>query len=102
GSFLASLRESDVNAVRIGLTGTPLLREDAASTKLFGGYIHKYYYNASIADGYTLRLIREDIEISYAIKLKESLERIRVLRGSANRAEMYADRGFVKELLDYI
>ncbi|MFM7153057.1 MAG: type I restriction endonuclease subunit R, partial [Bacteroidota bacterium] len=102
GSFLASLRESDVNAVRIGLTGTPLLREDAASTKLFGGYIHKYYYNASIADGYTLRLIREDIEISYAIKLKESLEKIRVLRGSANRAEMYADRGFVKELLDYI
>ena len=102
GSFLASLRESDVNAIRIGLTGTPLLKNEANSTDLFGGYIHKYYYNASIADGYTLRLIREDIEISYALKLKESLEKIRVLRGSASRAAAYADTGFVKELLDYI
>jgi type I restriction enzyme R subunit len=58
GSFLANLKESDPNAIKIGLTGTPLLGTDYNSKALFGDYIHKYYYNASIADGYTLRLIR--------------------------------------------
>jgi type I restriction enzyme R subunit len=61
GSFLANLQESDTNAIKIGLTGTPLLGTDFNSKSLFGGYIHKYYYNSSIADGYTLRLIREEI-----------------------------------------
>ena len=59
GSFLANLNESDPNAIKIGLTGTPLLGTDYNSRSLFGEYIHKYYYNSSIADGYTLRLIRE-------------------------------------------
>ncbi|MGZ8946701.1 MAG: type I restriction endonuclease, partial [Methylococcaceae bacterium] len=58
GSFLANLSQSDTNAIKIGLTGTPLLGDDYNSRALFGNYIHKYYYNASIADGYTLRLIR--------------------------------------------
>ncbi|MBI1837936.1 MAG: type I restriction endonuclease subunit R, partial [Flavobacteriia bacterium] len=61
GSFLANLTESDPKAIKIGLTGTPLLGTDYNSKALFGSYIHKYYYNASIADGYTLRLIREEI-----------------------------------------
>lgn len=61
GSFLANLSQSDQNAIKIGLTGTPLLGDDYNSRVLFGDYIHKYYYNASIADGYTLRLIREEI-----------------------------------------
>ncbi|MEQ8811148.1 MAG: type I restriction endonuclease, partial [Imperialibacter sp.] len=55
GSFLANLTESDKNAIKIGLTGTPLLGNDYNSKLLFGDYIHKYYYNMSIADGYTLR-----------------------------------------------
>jgi type I restriction enzyme R subunit len=61
GSFLANLSQSDQNAIKIGLTGTPLLGNEYNSRALFGEYIHKYYYNASIADGYTLRLIREEI-----------------------------------------
>jgi type I restriction enzyme R subunit len=51
GSFLANLSQSDTNAIKIGLTGTPLLGDDYNSRALFGDYIHKYYYNASIADG---------------------------------------------------
>jgi len=58
GSFLANLEQADTNAIKIGLTGTPLLGTDYNSRSLFGEYIHKYYYNASIKDGYTLRLIR--------------------------------------------
>ena len=65
GSFLANLEQTDKNAIKIGLTGTPLLGDEYNSKSLFGDYIHKYYYNASIKDGYTLRLIREEIETNY-------------------------------------
>jgi len=60
GSFLANLELADRHSVKIGLTGTPLLGKEYNSKTLFGDYIHKYYYNLSIKDGYTLRLIRED------------------------------------------
>jgi type I restriction enzyme R subunit len=102
GSFLANLNESDSNAIKIGLTGTPLLGTDYNSKSLFGDYIHKYYYNASIADGYTLRLIREDIETSYKFKLKMALEEIDILKGQGDRKVVYAHSKFVEPLLDYI
>ncbi len=102
GSFLANLKESDSNAIKIGLTGTPLLGDEYNSRELFGDYIHKYYYNASIADGYTLRLIREEIETSYHFKLKEVLEEIEVIQGNSDRKKVYADVKFVEPLLDYI
>jgi type I restriction enzyme R subunit len=102
GSFLANLNESDSNAIKIGLTGTPLLGTDYNSKSLFGDYIHKYYYNASIADGYTLRLIREEIETSYRFKLKKALEEIEILKGHGDRKAVYAHPKFVEPLLDYI
>jgi type I restriction enzyme, R subunit len=43
GSFLANLEESDRNAIKLGLTGTPLLGDEYNSKVLFGEYIHKYY-----------------------------------------------------------
>jgi type I restriction enzyme R subunit len=102
GSFLANLNESDMQAIKIGLTGTPLLGNDFNSKALFGDYIHKYYYNASIKDGYTLRLIREEIETSYQIKLKQVLEEIDILKGQGDRKVVYAHPKFVEPLLDYI
>ena len=102
GSFLANLHESDANAIKIGLTGTPLLGDEFNSKKIFGGYIHKYYYNSSIADGYTLRLIREEIETSYSLLLKEALQAIEILKGNADRKTVYAHHKFVEPMLDYI
>ncbi len=118
GSFLANLNQSDSNAIKIGLTGTPLLNaslagprdEDGNATPrvaynsklIFGDYIHKYYYNRSIADGYTLRLIREEIETKYKLQLKETLEQIKVLKDMKNRAMVYAHPKFVEPMLDYI
>lgn len=102
GSFLANLNESDPLAIKIGLTGTPLLGDDYNSKQLFGGYIHKYYYNSSIKDGYTLRLIREEIETAYKLQLAKTLEEIEILRGSGNREFVYAHEKFVEPLLDYI
>jgi type I restriction enzyme R subunit len=102
GSFLANLQESDPNAVQIGLTGTPLLGEDYNSKALFGNYIHKYYYNASIADGYTLRLIREEIATNYKLTLAKALEEIEILKGEADRKLIYAHPRFVEPMLEYI
>ncbi len=102
GSFLANLEQSDRNSIKIGLTGTPLLGEEFNSKTLFGGYIHKYYYNASIKDGYTLRLIREEIETSYKLTLQKALEDIEILKGNADKKMVYAHAKFVEPMLDYI
>lgn len=67
---------SDRNAVQIALTGTPLIGDGYNTKDVFGNYIHKYYYNQSIADGYTLKLIREEIETSYKNQMKETLDQI--------------------------
>jgi len=102
GSFLANLSQSDKNAIKIGLTGTPLLGDYRSSRALFGNYIHKYYYNASIADGYTLRLIREEIETKYKILLQQALSDIEILEGEIPRKLVYAHENFVEPMLDYI
>jgi type I restriction enzyme, R subunit len=102
GSFLANLSQSDKNAIKIGLTGTPLLGDDYNSRALFGDYIHKYYYNASIADGYTLRLIREEIATSYKLSLQEALAAVELQQGDIDRELVYAHPSFVKPMLDYI
>ncbi|PKP45686.1 MAG: restriction endonuclease subunit R [Bacteroidetes bacterium HGW-Bacteroidetes-11] len=102
GSFLANLTLSDTNSIKIGLTGTPLITKDYYSKDLFGDYIHKYYYNASIADGYTLRLIREEIESNYKIVLKDALDKIKILKGDIDRQKVFAHPNFVEPMLDYI
>lgn len=102
GSFLANLEQSDTNAIKIGLTGTPLLGNDYNSRKLFGDYIHKYYYNASIADGYTLRLIREEIATNYKLNLQQAIEQIKVQQGDFDKRQIYAHPTFAEPMLDYI
>ncbi|WP_273450875.1 DEAD/DEAH box helicase family protein [Mogibacterium diversum] len=76
GCFLANLFDADKEAIKIALTGTPLLKEERASWKVFGNYLHTYYYDKSIQDGYTLKIIREDIETSYREKLSEIYDSI--------------------------
>ena len=102
GSFLANLELADIHSVKIGLTGTPLLGSEYNSKTLFGDYIHKYYYNLSIKDGYTLRLIREEIETNYKLVLQEALANIKVLQGNINKRDLFAKPQFVEPMLDYI
>ena len=105
GNYLANLVNSDKSAVKIALTGTPLLRDvikEYDSKTLFGDYIHKYYYNQSIADGYTLRLIREEIDTTYKMQMQEILSQIDVLEGGIKKAQVYAHPKYVEPLLDYI
>jgi len=114
GSFLANLIASDRNAIFIGLTGTPLINQklkpadntkgriDFKSTDVFGDYIHKYYYNLSIEDGYTLRLIREGIETTYKTQCQEILKQIELLKGSVKKSEVYAHPRYVSFVAAYI
>ncbi len=102
GSFLANLMASDREAIMIALTGTPLIGDGYNTKDIFGEYIHKYYYNQSIADGYTLRLIREEIETSYKTKMQETLEQLEVQMGSFKKADVYAHPKFVERMVDYI
>ena len=102
GSFLANLIESDPNAIKIGLTGTPLLGDEYNTKTLFGDYIHKYYYNASIADGYTLRLIREEISTEYKLVLEQALNEVNVLKGDIDKKNTFAHRKFVEPMLTFI
>lgn len=105
GNFLANLINSDRKAVKIALTGTPLLKEVAKeydSKLLFGNYIHKYYYNMSIADGYTLRLIREEIEGSFKMQMQEVMDQIKVMKGDISTKDIYKHPKFAEPLLDYI
>jgi type I restriction enzyme, R subunit len=105
GNYLANLINSDNKAIKIALTGTPLLREvtkEYDSKTLFGNYIHKYYYNMSIADGYTLRLIREEIEGKFKMEMKELMDQIKIQKGDVPKSKIYAHPKFVQSLLDYI
>ncbi|SPH20338.1 Type-1 restriction enzyme R protein [Ascidiaceihabitans donghaensis] len=102
GSFLANLTLADPNAIKLGLTGTPLLGNDYDSKSIFGDYIHKYYYNASIADGYTLRLIREEISSNYKLVMQQALDEVEVAVGTIDKKAIYAHEQFVEPMLAYI
>lgn len=104
GSFLANLFDADKSSVKIALTGTPLLKEERASWKVFGEYFHTYYYDKSIQDGYTLKIIREDIETSYKEKLSEIHERLETLvkKKDIKKSDIIEHDTYIKELLRYI
>lgn len=102
GSFLANLMASDREAVTIALTGTPLIGNEYNTKDVFGEYIHKYYYNRSIADGYTLKLIREGIKTEYRTKLNTILEQLEARKGSLKKKDVYAHPKYVSALAEYI
>lgn len=74
GEFFKNLMTCDPDAVYIALTGTPLLSRKERSNLKFGDYIHKYFYDKSIADGYTLRIKKENIDTVARSEIKQNLE----------------------------
>ncbi|MGL2526736.1 DEAD/DEAH box helicase family protein [Helicobacter pylori] len=109
GCFYANLIECDKTAVKIALTGTPLLEDNAqdkATKKTFGNYLHTYSYAESIKDRHTLKLQLEIIEKSY----KEKLQAIyRLLQESiiiedieVKKETIFNHERYIKEMLSYI
>ena len=110
GSFLPNLFNADKNAIRIALTGTPLIVPNGnkgwlnrfATKEIFGDYIHKYYYDRSILDGYTLKLMREKIQTSYVEGIQKAIEDIKIHKGDISLQEIHEHEKYYEPLLDYI
>ncbi|MGN8377202.1 DEAD/DEAH box helicase family protein [Helicobacter pylori] len=109
GCFYANLIECDKTAVKIALTGTPLLEDnvqDKATKNTFGNYLHTYSYAESIKDRHTLKLQLEIIEKSY----KEKLQKIyRLLQESitiedieVKKETIFNDEKYINAMLSYI
>ncbi|MCQ2703924.1 DEAD/DEAH box helicase family protein [Helicobacter pylori] len=109
GCFYANLIECDKTALKIALTGTPLLEDNAqdkATRNTFGNYLHTYSYTESIKDRHTLKLQLESIETSY----KEKLQKIyRLLQESitiedieVKKETIFNHERYIKTMLFYI
>ncbi|GAA9682071.1 hypothetical protein HpVH37_00160 [Helicobacter pylori] len=109
GCFYANLIECDKTAVKIALTGTPLLEDNAqdkATKKTFGNYLHTYSYAESIKDRHTLKLQLEIIEKSYKEKLQKIYrllqESITIENIEVKKEFIFNDEKYIKEMLFYI
>ena len=107
GSFLANLLNADTHAVRIALTGTPLLKQERETWRIFGNYLDKYYYDKSIADGFTLRLMREEIETDYKDRLLKILEQefpddIQVNKKDITKDIIIQSDNYVNTLVEFV
>ncbi|MEJ8597064.1 DEAD/DEAH box helicase family protein, partial [Helicobacter pylori] len=109
GCFYANLIECDKTAVKIALTGTPLLEDnvqDKATKNTFGNYLHTYSYAESIKDRHTLKLQLEIIEKSYKEKLQEIYrllqESITIEDIEVKKEFIFNHERYIKEMLFYI
>jgi type I restriction enzyme R subunit len=63
------------NAVFIGFTGTPLLKNDKqTSLEVFGGYIHTYKFSEGVEDDVVLDLVYEARDINQELGSKEKID----------------------------
>ncbi|WP_237389287.1 DEAD/DEAH box helicase family protein [Helicobacter pylori] len=109
GCFYANLIECDKTAIKIALTGTPLLEDNAqdkATKKTFGGYLHTYSCAESISDRHTLKLQLEIIEKSYKEKLQAIYrllqESITIENTEVKKETIFNHERYIKEMLFYI
>ncbi|WP_240145960.1 DEAD/DEAH box helicase family protein [Helicobacter pylori] len=110
GCFYANLIECDKTAIKIALTGTPLLEDnvqDKATKKTFGNYLHTYSYAESIKDRHTLKLQLEIIEKSYKEKLQAIYyrllqESITIEGIEVKKETIFNHERYIKEMLFYI
>ncbi|WP_236635759.1 DEAD/DEAH box helicase family protein [Helicobacter pylori] len=109
GCFYANLIECDKTAIKIALTGTPLLEDNAqdkATRNTFGNYLHTYSYTESIKDKHTLKLQLESIETSYKEKLQEIYrllqESITIEDIEVKKEFIFNHERYIEEMLFYI
>lgn len=63
------------NAVFLGFTGTPLLKQDKqTSLEVFGKYIHTYKFNEAVADEVVLDLVYEARDIDQKISSSQKID----------------------------
>ena len=63
------------NAIFIGFTGTPLLKQDKqTSLEIFGGYIHTYKFSEAVEDDVVLDLIYEARDIDQRLGAEDKID----------------------------
>ena len=99
GEFYKNLMLVDRDAVFVALTGTPLLSKKERSNLKFGDYIHKYFYDKSIADGYTLRIKKESIDTVAKADIKRNLD---LENPEISKDMVYESDGYITSLCKFI
>lgn len=99
GEFFKNLMLVDGDAVYIAMTGTPLLSKKERSSLKFGDYIHKYFYDKSILDGYTLRIKKEQIDTTARAEIRKNLE---LEDGKPEKAAVMESEDYVNALCKFI
>ena len=99
GEFFKNLMLVDRDAVYVALTGTPLLSKKERSNLKFGDYIHKYFYDKSIADGYTLRIKKESIETTARTEIRKNLD---LENPAVNKADVYESEDYIQALCKFV
>ena len=99
GEFFKNLMTCDNDGIYIAMTGTPLLSKKERSNLKFGDYIHKYFYDKSIADGYTLRIKKEQIDTTAKTEIVENLE---LEDANLDSADVYESDDYIEGVSKYI
>lgn len=99
GEFFKNLMLVDTDAVYIAMTGTPLLSKKERSNLKFGDYIHKYFYDKSIADGYTLRIKKESIDTTARAEIKRNLE---LENPQVNKQLIFESNDYIQALCKFV
>jgi type I restriction enzyme R subunit len=75
GKLRKTMKAMLPNAVFIGFTGTPLLKQDKETTlEVFGSYIHTYKFSEGVEDGVVLDLIYEARDIDQHLGSKDKID----------------------------
>lgn len=99
GKYFVNLMTCDEDGVFIALTGTPILSKKERSNLKFGDYIHKYFYDKSIADGYTLRIKKENINTVAKAQIKENLH---IENNRFEDSDIYESEDYINCLAEFI
>lgn len=85
GKLHKAMKKILPNAIFIGFTGTPLLKENKKSIKTFGSYIHCYKFKEAVDDGVVLDLRYEARDVPQYITQQDKIDEWFELRTSGLR-----------------
>ncbi len=76
GAMNQQMKRWLADALFIGFTGTPLLRQDRQTTRaVFGSYIHTYKFHEAVADGVVLDLKYEARDVPQRLASRAAIDR---------------------------
>lgn len=76
GKFHRTMKAILPNAIFIGFTGTPLLKQDKQSSKeVFGDYIHTYKFSEAVEDEIILDLVYEARDIEQQLSSQDRIDK---------------------------